>query len=123
MNAPTQTARDEKLIERVRAALADVAGVEERRMFGSVAFMVRGKMCVSARAERIMCRIDPALHDAAVKREGCRTVVMGGRQYRGYVYVDSAAVKTGRALKYWIKLALDYRDAHAKLKSRTRRQS
>jgi TfoX/Sxy family transcriptional regulator of competence genes len=123
MKAPAQTACDEKLIDRVRAALADVAGVKERKMFGSIAFMVRGKMCVSARAERIMCRIDPSLHDAAVKREGCRTVVMGGRQYRGYVHVDSEAVKTGRALKYWMKLALDYRDAHAKLKSRTRRQS
>ncbi len=84
-------------------------------MFGNIAFTVRGKMCVSARAERIMCRIDPAFHDAAVKRKGCRTVVMKGRQYRGYVYVDAAALKTKRALKYWVELALNYnRDQEAK---------
>ncbi len=116
MKALVQGARDEKLIDRTRFALADVAGVKEKKMFGSVAFMVRGKMCVSARAERIMCRIDPLLYDAAVKREGCRPVIMRGREYRGYVYVDSKAVTTARALKYWIKLALDYREGHAKSK-------
>ena len=63
-------------MERVRVALAHVPDVKQKKMFGSIAFMVRGKMCVSARAERIMCRIDPARHDAAVKRPGCRTVVM-----------------------------------------------
>jgi len=71
-------------------------------MFGSIAFMVRGKMCVSARKERIMCRIDPAVHDAALERTGCRPVMMKGRQYRGYVYVDAAAVRTKGGLAYWI---------------------
>src|SRR6266404_2251281 len=62
--------RDNDLLSRVRATLARVRDVEEKKMFGGTMFMVRGKMCVSARAERIMCRIDPALHDAAVKRKG-----------------------------------------------------
>lgn len=97
---------DNDLLSRVRAALARVRDVEEKKMFGGTAFMVRGKMCVSARAERIMCRIDPALHDDAVKRKGCRTVVMKGREYRGYVHVDAQAVNTKAALKYWVDLAL-----------------
>ena len=113
MNAKKQNVPDESLVERVRAALADVAAVKEKKMFGSVAFMVRGKLCVSARADRIMCRIEPSLHDAALKRKGCRTVVMRGRPCRGYVYVDAAAVKTARALQSWIKLALDHNQAVA----------
>ena len=103
-------ARDEELVSRVRAGLAHVPSVKERRMFGSIAFMVRGKMCVGVRTERIMCRINPELHDAAVERKGCRTVVMKGRQYRGYVYVDAESVRTNRALKYWLDLALDYNE-------------
>ncbi|MDQ3136622.1 MAG: TfoX/Sxy family protein [Gemmatimonadota bacterium] len=104
-------ARDDKLLSRVRAVLAHVPNVKEKRMFGSIAFMVRGKMCVSARAERIMCRIDPALHDAAVERKGCRGVVMSGRHYRGYVYVDAESVRTKGALEYWVDLALNYNKA------------
>jgi len=102
---------DENLVERVRAALAHVPEVQEKKMFGSTAFMVRGKMCVTARAERIMCRINPAKHDAAVKRPGCRTVVMKGRDYRGYVHVAADAIRTKRALDYWVKLALHHNQA------------
>ena len=80
--------RDEALLGRVKAALARIRPVEERRMFGGITFMVRGQMCVSVGADRIMCRIDPAAHDAAVARKGATTVFMKGREYRGYVYVD-----------------------------------
>jgi TfoX/Sxy family transcriptional regulator of competence genes len=104
-------ASDNELLNRVRLALADVPNVTEKRMFGGTAFMVRGKMCLSARTGRLMCRIDPALHAAALKRKGSRTVVMKGREYRGYVYVDEAAVKTKGALEYWVDLALNYNQA------------
>ena len=85
-----------------------VVDAEEKRMFGGITFMVRGKMCVSVGRDRIMCRIDPDLHDSLLEREGCRTVVMKGRQYRGFVYVDARALKTQRELENWIGLALDY---------------
>lgn len=98
----------ETLVDRVRAALASVVDVKEKKMFGSIAFMVRGKMCINARPDRIMCRIDPALHDATVKRKGCQGVIMKGRSYRGYVYVDAEAVRSERSLNDWIELALDY---------------
>jgi TfoX/Sxy family transcriptional regulator of competence genes len=102
----------------VRAALQSISGVSEKKMFGSHAFLVGGKMAVSARAERIMCRIDPAGHDAATKRPGCTTVVMGGRRYRGYVYVAVDAVKTEPALSYWIGLALSFNAASKRPSSR-----
>lgn len=104
---------DSGLLSRVRAALAPFSNVKEKRMFGSTAFMVRGKLCISARAERIMCRIDPASHAAALKREGTQTVVMRGRELRGYVYVDAESVRTTAALKYWVDLALNYNKAIA----------
>jgi len=99
---------NDALVHRVKDALAGAPRLEEKRMFGGVTFMVRGKMCVSAGKGRIMCRIDPALHDAALKRKGARTVVMKGREYRGWVYVDEAAVKNKRDLDYWVRLSLDY---------------
>ena len=90
-------------------------------MFGGTAFMVRGKMCVTAREERIMCRIDPAVHDKALERPGCRTMTMGGREYRGYVVVSADAVRTRRALDYWIGLALEF-NTRAKASKKKRAQ-
>jgi TfoX/Sxy family transcriptional regulator of competence genes len=100
--------QDDALAGRVKAALARAPRVEQKKMFGGLTFMVRRKMCVSVGKQRIMCRIDPAIHDSAIERIGCRPVVMKGRQYRGFVHVDAEAVKTKSDLDYWVGLALDY---------------
>ena len=104
----TQVAAAEDLLTRVRAALASRQDVEEKRMFGGTAFMVDGKMCVTVGKKGLMCRIDPALHDAAVERDGCSSMVMNGRVYRGYVRVQPAAVATKRDLDHWVGLALEF---------------
>jgi len=96
------------LVARVRAALDPSLPVEEKKMFGGITFTVRGKMCVSVGKDRFMFRIDPAIHDAMVARKGCRTVVMKGREYKGYVYVNAEAASSERELNEWIGLALDY---------------
>jgi TfoX/Sxy family transcriptional regulator of competence genes len=109
---------DQLLAERVRAALGGARGVEEKRMFGGLTFMVGGKMCVSVGKDRVMCRIDPAVHDEALQHKGSRTVTMKGREYRGYVYVDAKVLSTKRDLDHWIGLALDY---NKKAKSQTKK--
>jgi TfoX/Sxy family transcriptional regulator of competence genes len=101
-------AAENPLIDRIRAALSGRIDFLEKRMFGGVTFMVREKMCISAGKGRIMCRIDPDVHESALKREGCRTVIMKGRQYRGYVYVDEDALKAQSRLDYWVNLSLEY---------------
>ena len=96
------------LVERVRESLADTPNVEEKKMFGSIAFMVNDKMCVAADAQSIMCRIHPSLHASAIERPGCSAVVMRGREYRGYIDVHGSALKSKESLKYWIDLCLDF---------------
>ena len=105
---PAKALGDEQLVERVRAALAGVPKVKEKRMFGSIGFMIRGSLCVTARPTRIMCRIDPSTHSAAVEREGVQSVIMKGRVYQGYVHVDASALKTQKALLYWVGQALEF---------------
>src|SRR2546425_3622490 len=98
----------EALVERVRAALAHTPRVAEKRMFGGITFMVNGKMCISAGHQRLMCRIDPELHETAIARRGVRTVRMKGRAYRGFVYVREEAVASRRDLHYWVRLCLGF---------------
>lgn len=98
------------MVGRVRQVMADygISEVEEKKMFGGIAFMVRGLMCVTARPERIMCRIDPETHDEAISRKGCSAMEMKGRVYRGYVMVAAEALKREGDLKPWIEKALAY---------------
>jgi TfoX/Sxy family transcriptional regulator of competence genes len=110
-------AYNEKLTQRIREALGQLPNVEEKRMFRGVTFMVNGKMCITAGDNKIMCRIDPAIHEEVVNRKNCETVRMRGREYKGYVYVNEGNIATKKELDYWIELALEF-NKHAKASKR-----
>ncbi len=111
-------AYNESLVNRIRAALSHLPGIEEKKMFGGLAFMVDKKMCITVGANEIMCRIDPAIHEEAIKRKGCTTVVMREREYKGYVYVNEDSITNKKDFDYWIGLALDYNKIAKKSKKR-----
>ena len=101
-------AYNERLTKLVREALSHLPKVEEKRMFRGVAFMVNEKMCISAGDDELMFRINPAIHDEALKKKGCRAVIMRGREYKGYVYVNEKSIKNKKDFNYWINLALEF---------------
>lgn len=101
-------AYNQELTNRVREALSQHADVEEKKMFGKVAFMVNGKMCVSVGGDELMCRIDPEVYETAFEKAGCRKMIHGGRTMKGYVYVNENILRTKSDFDYWIKLALDF---------------
>jgi ribonuclease PH len=100
----------EPLTIKVRKALVHMPSVEEKRMFSGIAFMVNGKLCVSVSVakDRIMFRIDPDIHDEAIKRKASRTVIMKGHEYKGYVYVGKEGISSQEDFDYWMELALDF---------------
>lgn len=99
---------NENLTIRVREALSHLPKVEEKKMFRGVAFMVDGKMCITVGDDEIMCRINPLIHDEAIKRKGCRTVIMKGQEYKGWVNVKEDSLKKKKDFDYWVALALDF---------------
>ncbi|MDD4971230.1 MAG: TfoX/Sxy family protein [Paludibacter sp.] len=99
---------NENLTSRVREALSKESSVEEKRMFSGITFMVNDKMCISVGDDRIMCRIDPEIHEEAIKRKASRTVIKKGREYKGYVYIQEEGLKTKEDFEYWITLALAF---------------
>jgi TfoX/Sxy family transcriptional regulator of competence genes len=101
-------AYSEKLADRVRIALEDVPKVEEKKMFRGLTFMVDDKMCVCIGEDRLMCRIDPALHDDLLDQQPCRSMVMKGKEYKGFILVNEDDVASNRDLNFWVKLCLDF---------------
>jgi TfoX/Sxy family transcriptional regulator of competence genes len=95
------------MADRVRKLLGR-RRVEEKKMFGGLAFMVNGKMCVAVNADRIMVRIDPAEHDGLAAKRGASAMTMRGRDFRGYIRVQNDVLKTGEALERWVGLALAF---------------
>jgi TfoX/Sxy family transcriptional regulator of competence genes len=61
---------NERLAEQVREALRGTREVKEKKMFGALAFLVRGKMCVCVGESKIMCQVDPTIRRELVKKKG-----------------------------------------------------
>lgn len=95
-------AYSEVLAERVRQLLAAERAVSERRMFGGLAFMVRGHMCCGIQGERLMARVGPAQHDQALKWPHARLMDFTGKPIRGFLYVQPAGIKTAAQLRRWV---------------------
>ncbi|MBX9851808.1 MAG: TfoX/Sxy family protein [Cytophagaceae bacterium] len=116
-------AYNEKLADRIREALADIPKikVEERKMFRGVTFMVNGKMCVSVSNDNMMCRMDPEIHEEALEKKGVIPMVMKGREYKGYVYVNPEGIKAKKDFDYWINLVLKF-NKKAKASKKTKKK-
>lgn len=101
-------AYNEKLATRIREAFADQRDVEEKKMFKGMCFMVNGKMCVCVNEDEIMCRIDPAIYEEMLDRDGCRAMIHNGKTMKGFVFVSEDVLKSKKSLDYWLDLALEY---------------
>jgi TfoX/Sxy family transcriptional regulator of competence genes len=104
-------AYNQELTERVRALLIDVPHVTEKKMFGSIGFMVNGKLCLGVgdhQDHNMMVRVGIDAYADALKRDGAAPAIMRGREQPGYIFLVSEAVDTPEDLRYWVDLALDY---------------
>ncbi len=96
---------DERLVQRVRQALATQPGLPamaERRMFGGVAFLVGGHMAVGVSGDELMVRVGPAAHADALAQPGARPMDFTGRPMKGYVFVAPSALEPAPALAHWV---------------------
>jgi TfoX/Sxy family transcriptional regulator of competence genes len=98
----------ENLVNRVREALIAVENLEEKKMFRGVTFMINGKMCVSIGDDELLCRIGPDMHETSIEKNGCRSMIMKGRELKGWVLVSEEGLKTKKDLDHWINLALEF---------------
>jgi len=93
-----------ELAERVRLELmkSHGAGVEEKKMFGGVGFMLRGNMACGVNGEELIVRVGPEHHAAALTRPQVRPFDMTGKSMSGWIMVGPAGVASDSDLQEWI---------------------
>ena len=102
-------AYDEELADRVRALVADVPAVEEKKMFGGLGFIVAGNMAVGASGQGgLLVRVDPAESDPLVESTPAYPMEMRGRTMAGWLRVDSADVAEDDELARWVERGVAY---------------
>ena len=102
-------AYDEDLAERIRELIAGEAGVTEKRMFGGLAFLVRGNMAIAASGQGgILVRIDPGTSDRLVATTKAQVAVMRGRPMAGWLRVGADHLRERRQLAAWVERGTTY---------------
>jgi len=108
------------LADRIRKHLSQCPNllVEEKKMFRGLTFMVNGKMCVGVSANNLMCRFDPVLTEAVAEKPGFQPMIMKGKQYKGYCYVNETGYTAPKDFDYWMQLCIGFNDKAKSSKSK-----
>lgn len=100
---------DPDLADRIRELVSTERGVEEKRMFGGLAFLINGNMAIAAnRGGGLLVRVPPDETEQLLSREHVELMVMGGREMRGWLRVDAAGVRTKRQLQGWVSRGVGF---------------
>jgi TfoX/Sxy family transcriptional regulator of competence genes len=102
-------AYDDDLAGRIRELISAEHGVEERRMFGGLAFLINGNMAVAASGRGgLMVRVPRDDTEKLAARDHIGPMTMAGREIRGWLTVSSDGVRTKRQLQSWVRRGIDY---------------
>ncbi|MGK8501008.1 TfoX/Sxy family protein [Nocardia asiatica] len=99
-------AYDEELAERIRELIAPGPELTEQKMFGGLAFLIRGNMAVAASGQGgLLVRVD---RDESEQLLGdtVQPMVMGGREMVGWLRVTG--VDDDEALREWVERGVAY---------------
>ena len=99
---------DETLAARIRDALARKRGVEEKKMFGGVGFLLHGNLLVGVWKDSLIGRLGPDNYDEALTEPHVKEFDITGRPMKGWVLVEPEGVTGDDQLKGWIQRAVQF---------------
>jgi hypothetical protein len=99
---------DESLAARIRDALTRRKGVEERKMFGGICFLLNGNLLVGVWKDSLIARLGPEEGEAALREPHVRRFDITGRPMRNWVAVEPEGVEDDDQLAGWIERATKF---------------
>jgi len=97
-------AYDEGVAERLREYFSGRNDISEKKMFGGVAFMHSGNMCVGVNDNCLMARVGPERYSEGLQRPHARQMDFTGKPLKGFIYVDPDGFAEDSDLAEWIGL-------------------
>jgi hypothetical protein len=95
-------AYDDKLANRIRQVFGARGDITERKMFGGLAFLCRGRMCCGIVGHDLMVRVVEDEFDDVMRGRHVRPMDFTGTPLRGFVYVAPPGFRRAAALRTWL---------------------
>ncbi len=98
----------ESLAQRVRDSLSHKRGVEEKKMFGGIGFMLRGNLVVGVWKESLIARLGPSNGERALAEEHVKPFDITGKAMKGWILVEPDGIESDAQLQRWVQRALEF---------------
>jgi TfoX/Sxy family transcriptional regulator of competence genes len=99
---------DEGLAQRIRELLGDMPDVIEKKMFGGLAFMIRGNMSVGIIGSELMVHVGTDAYEETLELPHAREMDFTGKALKGFVYVDENGIAEDDDLRQWVDRGLAF---------------
>lgn len=100
-------AHDKGLAQRVREMMVDIPGMEEKRMFGGVGFLLAGNMACGVNQRDLIVRVGPEGYERALAERHTGEFEMTGRPMRGWIVVRPPGYESDEDLSAWIQRGVE----------------
>lgn len=101
-------AYDQVLAQRIREILGDIPGLQEKKMFGGVGYLIRGNMACGVHGNGLIVRVGPERSQEALDRPHTRVFDMTGRPMIGWIVVDPGGIAQETDLKQWVAQGIEF---------------
>src|SRR5262245_66629773 len=90
---------DEDLAARIRTTVGRKKGVEEKKMFGGLGFLLNGNMLVGVWKNSMIVRLGPEESEAALLEPHVKEFDITGRPMKGWIMVAADGVADGETME------------------------
>ncbi len=102
-------AYDEDLATRIRDLIGPDPELTEKKMFGGLAFLIRGHMAISASGQGgVLVHVDPERSGDLVATTKAMTAVMQGREMPGWLRVSPEDLASDDDLSRWVDIGIGH---------------
>ncbi len=102
-------AYDEELARRISSNLEPFRNdVEEKKMFGGVGYMYKGKMCCGVVKDELMIRVISEKYEEALAHPHTRVMDFTDKPMKNFLYVAPEGFRSEEDLTHWINLGIEH---------------
>ena len=99
---------DPLLADRLKKALARKKGIETKKMFGGLAFLLNGNLLVGAWKHSLIARVGPEEGPLALLEPHVKPFDITGKSMKNWVMVDPDGIAKEEQLDDWVGRALRF---------------
>lgn len=109
-------AYNEFLAERIEQLVNELPGIEGKKMFGGIGYLLNGNMSVGVYKEFLIVRSGPEKYEELLEKPHTKVFDITGKVMKGWIMVEEEGFVKDSDLASWINLGIEFAESLPKKK-------